>query len=230
MVKNTRSIKISPSVLACDFARLGEEISAVLNAGADYIHWDVMDGQFVTNITFGMPVIRSLRSHTDAVFDVHLMVVDAIRYVADFAKAGADIITVHVEAEKDIVKTLLAIRECSKKSGVALSPETSLDSLTDECLRCADMVLIMTVKPGFGGQKYIDATDKIIALKKRIESLGLTIDIQVDGGIASDTIGKVANAGANIFVAGSAIFGQSDYRQVIQDLRDAVECYGGGDS
>lgn len=202
-------IKLSPSILAADFTDLGKQIVEVDKAGAHYIHIDVMDGDFVPSISFGMPVIKSIRKSTDKVFDVHLMVREPDRYIDDFVACGADIITVHAEACTHLHSTIQKIKQAKKKVGVALNPATPLTVL-EHILQDVDMVLIMTVNPGFGGQTYIPAmTNKIRMLKSILESKGLAIDIQVDGGINQDTISEVLEAGANVIVMGSSIFGDT---------------------
>ena len=197
---------LAPSILAADFTKLGEEIIAIDKAGAGFIHIDVMDGMFVPSISFAMPVIKSIRKVTDKVFDVHLMIEDPDRYLKDFKECGADLITVQAEACKHLDRTLNAIRELGCKVGVALNPATPI-SILENVLHLADMVLIMSVNPGFGGQKYIEySTDKIKALRKMINDKNLNTDIQVDGGITTDNVQKVIDAGANIIVAGTAVF------------------------
>ena len=199
---------LAPSILAADFNRLGEEISETVNAGAEYVHIDVMDGWFVPSISFGMPVIRSIRKGTDAFFDVHLMVQDPGRYIEDFARCGADSITVHAEACTHLDRVIGQIRETGCKAAVALNPSTPLTAL-DYVLEKVDMVLLMTVNPGFGGQKYIEnMTDKIRTLRALTLAKGLETDIQVDGGVNASTIRLVLGAGANVIVAGSAVFGK----------------------
>ena len=200
---------LSPSILAADFINLGENITEAARAGAQYIHIDVMDGMFVPSISFGMPVISSIRCVTDRVFDVHLMVEDPDRYLDDFVKCGADILTVHAEACRHLDRTLEAIRSKGIKAGVALCPATPLNVL-DYVWNKIDMVLLMTVNPGFGGQKYIpEMTEKIAKLRAEIGKRGLDIDIEVDGGINDRTIRTVLDAGANVCVAGSAVFGEN---------------------
>lgn len=198
---------LSPSILSADFKNLEKDIREAVDAGAEYVHIDVMDGVFVPTITFGMPVVSSIRSVTDKVFDVHLMVQNPEKVVDRFVECGADIITIHAEACTHLDSTLAHIRSKGVKAGLALCPSTPLcvlDYLWDKL----DMVLLMTVNPGFGGQKYIPAmTEKIAALRKRIDEKGLNIDIEVDGGVNDSTIRTVLEAGANVLVAGSAVFG-----------------------
>lgn len=197
---------LAPSILAADFARLGEEVRTVADAGAQYIHLDVMDGAFVPSISFGMPVIEKLRSVTDKVFDVHMMVEEPGRYVPDMKKAGADIICVHQEACLHLDRTLNQIKECGCRAAVALNPATPVESLS--CiLHEADMFLIMSVNPGFGGQKFIPYTlNKIKKLRSMLDEAGLSTDIEVDGGIQAANVRQVLDAGANVIVAGSAVF------------------------
>jgi ribulose-phosphate 3-epimerase len=199
-------LKLSPSILAADFKSLGEEIKKADRAGAHYIHIDVMDGDFVPSISLGMPVIKDIRSASDKVFDVHLMVSNPERYIDDFIEAGADIITIHVEACKHLDRTLSYIKQKGIKAGIALNPATSLTSL-DYLFDQVDMILIMTVNPGFGGQKFIDGMlDKIATLRAVLESKGLNTDIEVDGGITVSNVGKIIEAGANVIVTGSSVF------------------------
>ena len=197
---------LSPPILSADFTKLGEEIETIDNAGAEYIHVDVMDGMFVPSISYGMPVIKSIRKSTGKVFDVHLMISEPIRYIADFAASGADMITVHVEACSDVVATIEKIREYKLKVGITLNPDTPVSAIKPYLNR-VDMVLIMSVNPGFGGQKFITSSvDKIKEVKRLRDELNLSYDIEVDGGINIDNLATVLEAGANVIVAGSAIF------------------------
>lgn len=199
-------LKLAPSILAADFKNLGQQVAEVSEAGAQYIHLDVMDGAFVPSISFGMPVIGSLRSCSDRVFDVHMMVEEPGRYINDIKEAGADLICVHAEACTHLDRTINQIKEAGLKAGVALNPATSL-SVLYFILPEVDMVLIMTVNPGFGGQKFIPYTlDKVRALRRICKERNLETDIQVDGGVTCDNVRELIEAGANVFVAGSAVF------------------------
>lgn len=214
-----REIQIAPSILSADFSRLGAEIKAVEEAGADLIHVDVMDGHFVPNITIGPFVVDAVAKIASKPVDVHLMISDPDKYIDLFAKSGADWITVHVEACTHLHRTVARIKELGKKAGVVLNPATSLATL-DYILEDVDVVMLMSVNPGFGGQKFIASTlAKIWQLRQRIDAMGLEVDIEVDGGISPDTIADVAEAGANVFVAGSAVYGSRDYKETIVALK-----------
>ncbi len=217
-----RPILISPSILSADMAQLATDIGQIEKAGADWVHVDVMDGRFVPNITIGIPVVKALKKHTRMPLDVHLMIVEPERYVEDFVKAGADWLTVQAESTYHLFRTLQVIRNLGAKAGVALNPATPISAI-EHVLEEVDMVLVMTVEPGFGGQKFIPAMlPKIASLAELVKLRQLPVDIQVDGGINKSTIGDAAQAGAKVFVAGTAVFGAPDVTQAVKDLRAAV--------
>lgn len=212
-------MKLAPSILSADFSNLLKDVKVVEEAGCEYLHIDVMDGHFVPNITIGPLVVESLKGKTDMIFDVHLMIDEPEKYIEAFAKAGAHIITVHQEAPVHLHRVIQMIKAQGLKAGVSLNPATSLDTL-EYVLEDLDMVLIMSVNPGFGGQKYIPAmTEKIRRLKAMIRKKGLDVDIQVDGGINPENVGEIVAAGADIIVAGSAIFKTKDVFEAVQNLR-----------
>jgi len=215
--------KIAPSILSADFSCLGDEIRKVEAAGADYIHIDVMDGRFVPNITIGPLVVEAVRRVTSLPLDVHLMIDAPERYIADFAKAGADIIVIHAEATNHLNRGIQLIKSLGKKAGVSLNPATSLHSL-DYILEELDLVLLMTVNPGFGGQSFIDAClPKIHALREILDKKGLKAELEVDGGVKESNIAHISAAGADVFVAGSAVFGSSDYVGTITEMKRLAE-------
>ena len=222
MTSTPAPVRIAPSILSADFAALGQEVRAIEAAGADWVHIDVMDGHFVPNLTIGPAVVKALRPHSTLPFDVHLMISPVDHFLDAFAAAGADIITVHPEAGPHIHRSIQHIKSLGKQAGVSLNPATPakmLDYLIDDI----DLVLIMSVNPGFGGQSFIEsALRKIADVRQRIESSGKDIRLEVDGGIKTDNIRRVADAGADTFVAGSAIFGQRDYQAVIEQMRSTL--------
>ena len=217
---------LSPSILAADFGNLANDIEIIDKAGAQYVHVDIMDGIFVPSISMGMPVMQSIRKATDRVFDVHLMITEPIRYIEEFKKAGADIITVHAEACHNLSATLDKIREVGCKVGVSINPHTNISAI-EGVLDKVDMVLLMTVQPGFGGQKYMDiVTPKIVEMKKMIDDKGLNIDLEVDGGISADNVRTVLDAGANVIVAGSAVY-KNDVTANVKEFLEIFKEYEG---
>ena len=216
---------LAPSILSADFANLGRDVLTAIDAGAEYVHIDVMDGMFVPSISFGMPVVKSIRKESSLYFDVHMMVKDPERYVEEFQSCGADMITVHAEACRDLAETVKKIHETGADAGVAVNPDTPLSAVTD-VMDQVEMILIMSVYPGFGGQKYIpESTERIRTLRRMLDEKGLEhVHIQVDGGINRATIDEVLAAGANIIVAGSAVFG-SNIEQNVRELQEKISSY-----
>lgn len=214
--------ELAPSILSADFSRLGEEINAIENGGATVLHVDVMDGRFVPNITIGLPVVKSLRKITDLTIDCHLMIVEPSRYAVDFVKAGANMVSVHVEADVHLQRTLTAIREAGGQAGIAINPATPLIYL-EEALPFADFILLMSVNPGFGGQKFIHTSvDKLRRLRQMIDERGLLARIEIDGGIDAGNIKQIVEAGAEIIVAGSAVFGNGNPAESAKELIEAA--------
>jgi ribulose-phosphate 3-epimerase len=217
-----RAFHIAPSILSADFARLGEEIRRVEEAGADSIHFDVMDGHFVPNLSIGIPVLKSLRKITRLPLDAHLMIKRPERYIEAFVEAGASSISVHTEACPDLAEIAAQIRKAGARASIAINPETEPDRVLDVAAKL-DMILVMSVHPGFGGQEFIaDTMAKVRTIRETLDSRGLEIDIQIDGGIKIDNIGTAAAAGANVFVSGSGIFGQADYKATIAMMRQMI--------
>ncbi|MFN2578597.1 MAG: ribulose-phosphate 3-epimerase [Pyrinomonadaceae bacterium] len=215
-------IEIAPSILSADFTRLGEEISTVEKAGASLLHVDVMDGRFVPNITLGLPVVKAIAGATQLPIDAHLMIVEPGQYAEKFVKAGARMVSIHIEADPNAHRTLSGIRTAGALAGIVINPATPLAAV-DEAIKFADYVLVMSVNPGFGGQEFIpEALDKVRRLRKMIDQRGLKTRIEIDGGINSENIGEVTSAGAEIIVAGSAIFGAPDPAVAVRELREAT--------
>ena len=215
-----KKIQISPSILSADFSQLGNEIKRLENAGADMIHVDVMDGHFVPNLTIGPPVIKALRKYTNLIFDVHLMISPVHKYIKDFANAGADIITIHPEATNNLNESIKYIKNLKKKVGVSLNPNSEINLIEKE-LDNIDLILVMSVHPGFGGQKFIpEVLDKVKELRTLIDKKNIATRLEIDGGINSDNISEISKAGADTFVAGSAIFNVNNYSNAIKNFRN----------
>ncbi len=215
-------VEIAPSILSADFTRLGAEIEAVERGGAGVVHVDVMDGHFVPNITVGLPVVKAVRRATGLVVDTHLMISEPGRYAAEFVEAGAQMVSVHVEIDPHLHRTLMSIKDKGAQAGIAINPATSLSAL-EESLQFADFILLMSVNPGFGGQKFIPSSlDKLRRLRRMIDERGLATRIEIDGGIDRTNIAEIAGAGAEIIVSGSAVFNTNDPAQAVRELRDAA--------
>jgi ribulose-phosphate 3-epimerase len=215
-------VEIAPSILSANFARLGEQLKAIKEGGAGIVHFDVMDGRFVPNLTIGLPVLKSIRPETDLPIDAHLMIVEPGRYAEQFVEAGANMVSVHVEADPHLHRTLTAIKAKGALAGVVLNPATPLSSI-EEALPFADYVLVMSVNPGFGGQKFIHTSlDKVRRLRRMINERNLHTRIEIDGGVDTGNIAEIVAAGAELIVAGSAVFGKSDPAQAVRELRDAA--------
>jgi ribulose-phosphate 3-epimerase len=219
--------KLAPSILSADFGRLGEQVAEAVEAGADYIHVDIMDGQFVPNITIGPPVVAAIRRCTRLPLDVHLMIESPEQYIPQFVEAGADILTVHVETCPHLHRMLQSIRELGVRAGVTLNPSTHLSAI-DEVLPLADLVLVMSVNPGFGGQKFIESSvDKVARLRRRLDELGLPAELEVDGGVTAENAPRVVEAGADVLVAGAAVFNEKEsVSQAMGRIRDSLRGFG----
>lgn len=219
--------KLAPSILSADFGRLGEQVAAAVEAGADYIHVDIMDGQFVPNISIGPPVVAAIRRFTRLPLDVHLMIESPEQYIPQFAEVGADILTVHVETCPHLHRMLQSIRELGVRAGVTLNPSTHLSAI-DEVLPLADLVLVMSVNPGFGGQKFIESSvDKVARLRRRLDELGLPAELEVDGGVTAENAPRVVEAGADVLVAGAAVFNEKEsVSQAMGRIRDSLRGFG----
>lgn len=219
-------IKISPSMLSCDFSKLGEELIKMEQSGADWAHFDVMDGHFVPNITIGMPIVKALRNKSDIFFDVHLMISEPIKYIDEFVKSGADLISFHIESDSDVKQTIKAIKDAGCKVCLSIKPKTPASEVFPY-LDMVDMILVMTVEPGFGGQSFMrDMMPKVTEIRNECKARNINIDIQVDGGINEETIKESAKAGANVFVSGSTIFSAKDSKEMISTLKkNASDCY-----